>query len=698
MEITMNFTTSFNSLENLYELHLNSIKNSTFTFREIDVIACIMHNRGEKKIAALLLVSPRTISAHVYNIMGKLGFSIKDQIIDFIESSNKLPIINEYYLHLLIKSNFEQKLIKIASQVNRIKLDWYYNRNDKLNISEPLYQSLKKHLQLANIFLHEANITGLNDKLVIELNKITEQNYYNDLLQILLELINSNLMTEILKEFQDAYKLTQDIYEGKTNHLAISNNIDSKTGGSQKKFFIILLVLCLIAAGTLMFSFKNLMSQEQAENDPSEVIKALEDCIDNLKNAQFTADNISDKQAKHNHNIIKKIEKLLEYKNSQEIQKYFKKTEMSAEFLTSYLYNLQALAAYYMYNKHNRDNDNGDNARTILTHAKELAELYVNGRSFNNDFNQLSNAEILAELQIVDDLPQIYTRIIYSLGRTYMYDGDITPGRKYFELSKYLGNKLGLFEGYLSALSGILIIEKEIASSNLQKGQFNVTKNTIQHINESLDKMRYDDTTYILNYKPGTQVQQTIIPKNQPYNIFECGNKIIANCLTLLRVTKNNNEIREHIELVTKELAGTPQAKGLLKIAKEVPKKKLADLYNNLGNILTILWKLKAQDSILVEDTILNTTISESLSSNLTNNLELAELLFITAKDISRNSDFTKADSYEGLAQVNKLKLEYEGPRLSDQQKLELKEKIEIFTKKSQSINQQLKRKTKSHL
>jgi DNA-binding CsgD family transcriptional regulator len=310
----------------------NLIKNLTFTFREIDVIACIMHNRGEKKIASLLLVSPRTISAHVYNIMGKLGFSSKDQIIDFIETSDKINIIKEYYLHLLVKSSFEQKLIKIASQVNRAKLDFYYNKNDKINISEPLYQSLKKHLQLANIFLHEANTTDLNDKLVIDLNDITEQNYYNDLLQIISKIINSNLVVEILKEFHEGYKLTQDIYEGKTNHLAISNNIESKPRLFKKKFFIIFLVLCLIT--TLIFSFKHFLLPEKAENNSSEIIKALGDFVEALKNEQFTADNIySPNKQSHNHNIIKKVEKLLEYKNSKKVQEYFKKTEMSSEFL-----------------------------------------------------------------------------------------------------------------------------------------------------------------------------------------------------------------------------------------------------------------------------------------------------------------------------------------------------------------------------
>ena len=36
-----------------------------------------------------------------------------------------------------------------------------------------------------------------------------------------------------------------------------------------------------------------------------------------------------------------------------------------------------------------------------------------------------------------------------------MYQGDLKGTEKYYELSKYLGNKLGLFEGYLSTRSGI---------------------------------------------------------------------------------------------------------------------------------------------------------------------------------------------------------------------------------------------------
>ncbi len=39
--------------EQLYSSHLQEIGGVKFTAREVDVIACILHNRGEKKIAAI---------------------------------------------------------------------------------------------------------------------------------------------------------------------------------------------------------------------------------------------------------------------------------------------------------------------------------------------------------------------------------------------------------------------------------------------------------------------------------------------------------------------------------------------------------------------------------------------------------------------------------------------------------------------
>ena len=90
----MNFSTSPYIKEELYKHHLFEISGVKFTLREMDIISCILHNRGEKKIATLLSISYKTVSAHVHNIMNKLSHSSREYIIDYIEKSGKLQIIN----------------------------------------------------------------------------------------------------------------------------------------------------------------------------------------------------------------------------------------------------------------------------------------------------------------------------------------------------------------------------------------------------------------------------------------------------------------------------------------------------------------------------------------------------------------------------------------------------------------------------
>lgn len=49
-----NFKSGFRAIDLLYENHLTVIKGINFTLREIDIIACILHNRGEKKDRILI--------------------------------------------------------------------------------------------------------------------------------------------------------------------------------------------------------------------------------------------------------------------------------------------------------------------------------------------------------------------------------------------------------------------------------------------------------------------------------------------------------------------------------------------------------------------------------------------------------------------------------------------------------------------
>jgi len=144
---------SLNKKRKLYENYLSVIGDTKFTFREIDVIACILHNRGEKKIASLLLISPRTVGTHLHNIMLKLGQSSREHVIDFIEKSGKMLYIKEYYLQILVQSSFEQQLIKIGKTINRKVIDCSINISQLSAHEKGQLSNISTHLKLVNINL-----------------------------------------------------------------------------------------------------------------------------------------------------------------------------------------------------------------------------------------------------------------------------------------------------------------------------------------------------------------------------------------------------------------------------------------------------------------------------------------------------------------------------------------------------------------
>ena len=80
-----NFRSCINNKRSLYEKYMQEVRGIYLTYREVDVISCVINNRGEKKIAYLLDISPRTVSTHVHNIMLKLKKNSRDGITDFIE-------------------------------------------------------------------------------------------------------------------------------------------------------------------------------------------------------------------------------------------------------------------------------------------------------------------------------------------------------------------------------------------------------------------------------------------------------------------------------------------------------------------------------------------------------------------------------------------------------------------------------------
>ncbi|PCJ23298.1 MAG: hypothetical protein COA94_08415 [Rickettsiales bacterium] len=144
--------------EELYNEHLQEISGASFTFRELDIIACIVHNRGEKKIASLLSISYRTVGSHVRNIMSKLGYSSREYIIDAVERSGKLQHVRQYYFHLVMEASFEKHLQKIGGVVNRSGIVCATNFSDVTEEEKKSLELFTESLTIANITLTDINL------------------------------------------------------------------------------------------------------------------------------------------------------------------------------------------------------------------------------------------------------------------------------------------------------------------------------------------------------------------------------------------------------------------------------------------------------------------------------------------------------------------------------------------------------------
>ena len=228
----MNLTTYFAKLDELYKFHLYEIDNIKFTKREIDIISCIMHNKGEKKIANILSISHRTVGTHQHNIMMKMEVSSRDLIINFIEKSGKSKLIDEYYFNLTTLMRFEAKLKLIGETYKSKPINIIIN--DNMELAKKLcIKSFKKHLQLANvivcnkdnsdaklnihcilksdnfkeselesIFLKlDKNIEyqSLNTKKIIDCSDKT--NYYNSIFALIKAIRNDKQLTKTIRDF-----------------------------------------------------------------------------------------------------------------------------------------------------------------------------------------------------------------------------------------------------------------------------------------------------------------------------------------------------------------------------------------------------------------------------------------------------------------------------------------------------------------
>ncbi len=719
-------SSSYNSKKKIYDGHLQEIRGISFTPREIDIIACILHNRGEKKIASLLSISPRTVGSHVHNIMLKLGCNSREYITDLVEKSGKLPFINQYYLHILIVASFEQRLRTIGKTINRTELICFIEYPKISDEFKGLFHTLKAHLRLANVILTEKrnNSEEIRYTLYVSTEKVpppqsrddhiflivgnstylpesskekyvdfsTEANYYFSTLILIEKISGVNQIHQILQEFIEEYRVIQSSSEGYSNENAgVANNLGLKFIAKGKN---IVFVICgIVLIGVLASIVKPLIqipnpatqalkpNLNHTVNTPLSVHEKLAEYV-----KYFSADNANKDAIYSNQSIIKEVEGVVgSILNDKE--QIFDKDKFSSEQLANFLYNLQALAGYYTTHEHS-----GAKARQTLKYGKDLAESYVVSRSrVPINFDKLDKEEIYAELATIKDLPELYTRIIYKLGRSYIYDGDRKHARPYFEVSQYLGNKLGLFEGYLSSRNGLGVMLGDEINIDLEQHNYDAAQKKLDKVITLYEQLRTDSTEYRIGYRPNNIEPELIIPKQDIINEVECSEQLAKYYTKLMLITKDIQQQEKYIAAITNQFVGDKEFAGLFKQSRELWGLRLASVYNILGNIM-----LKAYDAH-IDLKQLRTGVIQELNLVVGNKgeLEIIEQIFDFAKLQSRSTEYTKADSYDGLLRVYRRQIEQMQSQEEAEKKVELLKKIAILQNKRDNINKELDRKCK---
>lgn len=204
----------------VYLKELKLIRDIHFTSREVDVMFCILHVRGARKIASLLSIALNTVSTHTNNIKSKLGCHSREGIIDFIEKSDKFQLLRDYYVNLLLEAEFIKALKAISKLKNKnypslLFVAWESEANKDFII-----QNMEHHLKCAGInaeireqITEEDKARPLqrpNHSLIIFLDAISDpENYSGPLVFIDTRKQNGYylLVFEILQELVEESKL-----------------------------------------------------------------------------------------------------------------------------------------------------------------------------------------------------------------------------------------------------------------------------------------------------------------------------------------------------------------------------------------------------------------------------------------------------------------------------------------------------------
>lgn len=294
-----------NKREEIYNKYLQEISGIKFTFREIDVIASLVHNRNYTGIAELLSIpSTRTVQTHIRNIKNKLdrdnnsgeyrAYKIATQhIINEVESSGKLQYFRQYYFHIRVQLFFERTLQKIYALINRAAITCLTDF-EVFEEEKKLLEQITKHLALANINLvknknktdrvkyylytisnstfgkinQNSRICDTNIALVLDKNAnlsvmtnlkyidfTDEYDYYFNILKLIEKIIDKQEAIKIIEEFKIEYQKLQNSWEGTFKHIALpeKNKLITWSGFNSKQYLYIFILVFMTLAFFVFF-------------------------------------------------------------------------------------------------------------------------------------------------------------------------------------------------------------------------------------------------------------------------------------------------------------------------------------------------------------------------------------------------------------------------------------------------------------
>lgn len=244
----MNFQSYRFKREEAYTLSFSEISGIKFTLREVDVMACIVHNRGTKKMASILSISPRTATTHIHNIMSKLQTNSRDYVIDFLQKAGKLLEIKLYYFNLITEATFKNSLSAITKLLHNLELFYSLNAREDNAVEQRFITELTEYLSVVNIKLvkdkhlhskmHHIFISDVNipknleskeDIIVLILDRkrsknnidnikyidfTLDDNFYFSVLQLINHIVNKPELVKILQDFEREYQSIRDATHG----------------------------------------------------------------------------------------------------------------------------------------------------------------------------------------------------------------------------------------------------------------------------------------------------------------------------------------------------------------------------------------------------------------------------------------------------------------------------------------------------